>query len=467
MGIKVNLEQLEAQADSVSSSVDDIKNQLSNVQHQVQAFNDGNMSGAAIESAVSFISSTVVPIIVCTSDSLNTVAENSKKLVDSYISSVDTKSWSEDELQEKIDQLDQKIQANEQKIQDIKNKNQAKSDDEHFHKISSAPLVAVSAILEQQKQHYEEILEHLRTYAGESASLVKEINDTMLNGISAISSGYQGGRGANTFKEPDEFSLKEYIMGAVKQTLSEDAVEMIDKLGLSSRELAMYIALDRKERKAFKDKFKAKTDKIKEEIKKSKKYKNRIESKKALREKEDHLKMKDAEKEIHSKKRKLEKDKNRTKSMKKRGEKTGFPTRVSKNKYKKFFDKTNKQLKKIHMSEKATEYGKKLNKAANKLNNMTVVKKLNKVNRFLDGFESHNDVQKRKKAGMSYTASVGIELGSKAVGAAAGVAAGSIVGMIPVVGPIAAPIANSCASAIAEDLTEKQLTKWAKKGAKK
>ena len=91
MGIKVNLDQLEAQATSIKSATDDFKSQLDTVTQQLDSFNNADMSGASIEAVESFIARSINVTLAGTVALMEKASNNAQKLVDEYQAQVDSK----------------------------------------------------------------------------------------------------------------------------------------------------------------------------------------------------------------------------------------------------------------------------------------------------------------------------------------------------------------------------------------
>lgn len=449
MGIKVSLEQLKAQTDSIQSATDDLKSQLDTVTQQLDNFNDSNMSGASIESVENFITGPINITLVGSVNLLEKASKSAQKLVDEYQSQVDSKSWSEEELQTKIDQLTHLIQANETKIDQInqKKKEAEASHSKDSHSASTSVLEALGRSLNKQKDKYQEILDHLRTYAANSSTLIENIDTNILQAINVISTGYKGGTGKDAWDAKSQEDLFGKIASDVSTAgtmltwgsagtkasivlfdmIHTGLYDHVEAYGEAAEDWVKYLTeFTPSELKVFMKEFK-KQGNIKDKAKFVRQFKKKMANNKPTLDKHVTEKLDAKEKHAEVEAKKHEHPKTRV-------EKKEADTAAKKAKHIQHYNKGSKAVK-------------------------HVVASADLVGKGVTAFDKGYDIYQRTEHGESLAKATTKEVASLATGAVAGAVVQGAVSAIPIVGPIAGPIAGAYVSGKVEDYTEKQLDK--------
>ncbi len=155
MSIDMYLESARSQATSLSSiSAQCVQQNIELIKVLENFVAEEELKGHAYDSAKAHITSTVIPLIQGIVLYQESLAEDCQKFVNQYTSDVDSKSWRQVDLEEKIREADQKISSLRQLME-------TKSD----NKISAFLNLSVSiAVLEGAKQKLQKILISLLTF---------------------------------------------------------------------------------------------------------------------------------------------------------------------------------------------------------------------------------------------------------------------------------------------------------------
>lgn len=155
MSIDMYLESARSQANSLSSiSAQCVQQNIELIKVLENFVAEEELKGHAYDSAKAHITSTVIPLIQGIVLYQESLAEDCQKFVNQYTSDVDSKSWRQVDLEEKIREADQKISSLRQLME-------TKSD----NKISALLNLSVSiAVFEGVKQKLQKILISLLTY---------------------------------------------------------------------------------------------------------------------------------------------------------------------------------------------------------------------------------------------------------------------------------------------------------------
>lgn len=155
MSIDMYLESARSQATSLSSiSAQCVQQNMELIKVLENFVAEEELKGHAYDSAKAHITSTVIPLIQGIVLYQESLAEDCQKFVSQYTSDVDSKSWRQVDLEEKIREADQKISSLRQLME-------TKSD----NKISAFLNLSVSiAVFEGVKQKLQKILISLLTY---------------------------------------------------------------------------------------------------------------------------------------------------------------------------------------------------------------------------------------------------------------------------------------------------------------
>ncbi len=162
MSIDMYLESARSQATSLSSiSTQCVQQNIELIKVLENFVAEEELKGHAYDSAKAHITSTVIPLIQGIVLYQESLAEECQKFVSQYTSDVDSKSWRQVDLEEKIREADQKISNLRQLME-------TKSDD----KISAFLNLSLSiAVLEGAKQKLQKILISLLTFNAVSPTI--------------------------------------------------------------------------------------------------------------------------------------------------------------------------------------------------------------------------------------------------------------------------------------------------------
>ena len=162
MSIDMYLESARSQATSLSSiSTQCVQQNMELIKVLENFVAEEELKGHAYDSAKAHITSTVIPLIQGIVLYQESLAEECQKFVSQYTSDVDSKSWRQVDLEEKIREADQKISNLRQLME-------TKSDD----KISAFLNLSLSiAVLEGAKQKLQKILISLLTFNAVSPTI--------------------------------------------------------------------------------------------------------------------------------------------------------------------------------------------------------------------------------------------------------------------------------------------------------
>ena len=162
MSIDMYLESARSQANSLSSiSAQCVQQNIELIKVLENFVAEEELKGHAYDSAKAHITSTVIPLIQGIVLYQESLAEECQKFVSQYTSDVDSKSWRQVDLEEKIREADQKI-SNIQQLMETKSDN----------KISAFLNLSVSiAVFEGVKQKLQKILISLLTFNAVSPTI--------------------------------------------------------------------------------------------------------------------------------------------------------------------------------------------------------------------------------------------------------------------------------------------------------
>ena len=237
MSIDMYLESARSQATSLSSiSAQCVQQNIELIKVLENFVAEEELKGHAYDSAKAHITSTVIPLIQGIVLYQESLAEECQKFVSQYTSDVDSKSWRQVDLEEKIREADQKISSLRQLME-------TKSD----NKISALLNLSVSiAVFEGVKQKLQKILISLLTYNAVSPIIFLNSERYLLavqNGFAQVAQSWDAASG--TYLPPSngaDLSWKQTIsLGwqkrqAVLNKVKNPKVETLeDKLSKMSR----------------------------------------------------------------------------------------------------------------------------------------------------------------------------------------------------------------------------------------
>ena len=206
MGIDMYLEQSQLQSSSVATMCQSQMEAYQDLQSAIQKFSEDteNLKGDAYDSARSFFVSVLLPLSKGGQLYAETFSQAIKKLPEDYQSMVDSKSWREDDLLDKIRQEEQMIAY----LYEVNQSFSALSLDSE-KKGNNTELIRGH---QANKRIYETILKDLRVYDSYSGGLFDDLDsiDVQLSrGLAQIESSWDAKNGV--FKVPSDLTWANYL----------------------------------------------------------------------------------------------------------------------------------------------------------------------------------------------------------------------------------------------------------------
>ena len=206
MGIDMYLEQSQLQSSSVATMCQSQVEAYQDLQSAIQKFSEDkeSLKGDAYDSARSFFASVLLPLSKGGQLYAETFSQAIKKLPENYQSMVDSKSWREDDLLDKIRQEEQMIAY----LYEVNQSFSALSLDSE-KKGNNTELIRGH---QANKRIYETILKDLRAYDSYSGGLFDDLDsiDVQLGrGLAQIESSWDAKTGV--FKIPSDLTWVNYL----------------------------------------------------------------------------------------------------------------------------------------------------------------------------------------------------------------------------------------------------------------
>ena len=206
MGIDMYLEQSQLQSSSVATMCQSQVEAYQDLQSAIQKFSEDteSLKGDAYDSARSFFASVLLPLSKGGQLYAETFSQAIKKLPEDYQTMVDTKSWREDDLLDKIRQEEQMIAY----LYEVNQSFSALSLDSE-KKGNNTELIRGH---QANKRIYETILKDLRAYDSYSGGLFDDLDsiDVQLSrGLAQIESSWDAKQGV--FKVPSDLTWANYL----------------------------------------------------------------------------------------------------------------------------------------------------------------------------------------------------------------------------------------------------------------
>lgn len=178
MGLNMTLEQSQAQAESVASVSQAQIEGYQALQQAIQQFADDteSLTGKAYEAAKAYYRAVLLPLAQGGELYAEMLAKASAKLPENYQESVDTKSWSEEQLLEYIRQEEDLINQLDEINQSLSRLELPTTQKRQMQQGTVDLIRGHHA----NKRVYETILEDLRAYSTDSVSLFDELDDITL-----------------------------------------------------------------------------------------------------------------------------------------------------------------------------------------------------------------------------------------------------------------------------------------------
>ena len=210
MGIDMYLEQSQLQSSSVATMCQSQVEAYQGLQSAIQKFSEDteSLKGDAYNSARSFFASVLLPLSKGGQLYAETFSQAIKKLPEDYQSMVDSKSWREDDLLDKIRQEEQMIAYLDEVNQSL---SALTMDSEEKGRLRRSNVELMRGH-HANKRVYETILRDLRAYDSYSGGLFDELDsiDVQLSrGLAQIESSWDAKQGV--FKIPSDLTWANYL----------------------------------------------------------------------------------------------------------------------------------------------------------------------------------------------------------------------------------------------------------------
>ena len=210
MGIDMYLEQSQLQSSSVATMCQSQVEAYQGLQSAIQKFSEDteSLKGDAYNSARSFFASVLLPLSKGGQLYAETFSQAIKKLPEDYQTMVDSKSWREDDLLDKIRQEEQMIAYLDEVNQSLSSLTMDSEEKGRLRRSNVELMRGHHA----NKRVYETILSDLRSYDSYSGGLFDELDsiDVQLSrGLAQIESSWDAKNGV--FKVPSDLTWANYL----------------------------------------------------------------------------------------------------------------------------------------------------------------------------------------------------------------------------------------------------------------
>jgi len=210
MGIDMYLEQSQLQSSSVATMCQSQVEAYQDLQSAIQKFSEDteSLKGDAYDSARSFFASVLFPLSKGGQLYAETFSQAIKKLPEDYQTMVDSKSWREDDLLDKIRQEEQMIAYLDEVNQSLSSLTMDSEEKGRLRRSNVELMRGHHA----NKRVYETILRNLRAYDSYSGGLFDELDsiDVQLSrGLAQIESSWDAKTGV--FKIPSDLTWANYL----------------------------------------------------------------------------------------------------------------------------------------------------------------------------------------------------------------------------------------------------------------
>ena len=210
MGIDMYLEQSQLQSSSVATMCQSQVEAYQDLQSAIQKFSEDteSLKGDAYNSARSFFASVLLPLSKGGQLYAETFSQAIKKLPEDYQTMVDSKSWREDDLLDKIRQEEQMIAYLDEVNQSLSSLTMDSEEKGRLRRSNVELMRGHHA----NKRVYETILKDLRAYDSYSGGLFDELDsiDVQLSrGLAQIETSWDAKKGV--FKIPSDLTWANYL----------------------------------------------------------------------------------------------------------------------------------------------------------------------------------------------------------------------------------------------------------------
>lgn len=194
--VKVDLGAAKTQVSSIKKVCNALNDQVDQIQDAVEEFIDNDsLKGKGYQGAKEFGATVVINAWRAVRVAFEAVGKGADQMIKEYESSVDTKSWSDEELEDKIKTLQcDKAQLSAQiaALQDLtKMVSQNKGDTDNLNKTIQESNQAVGT-LDDQINHFKQIKQHLDEFSSKSSRFMNDAQSLIseaMTGISELNSG--------------------------------------------------------------------------------------------------------------------------------------------------------------------------------------------------------------------------------------------------------------------------------------
>lgn len=194
--VKVDLGAAKTQVSSIKKVCNALNDQVDQIQDAVEEFIDNDsLKGKGYQGAKEFGATVVINAWRAVRVAFEAVGKGADQMIKEYESSVDTKSWSDEELEDKIKTLQcDKAQLSVQiaALQDLtKMVSQNKGDTDNLNKTIQASNQVVGT-LDDQINHFKQIKQHLDEFSTKSSRFMNDAQSLIseaVTGISELNSG--------------------------------------------------------------------------------------------------------------------------------------------------------------------------------------------------------------------------------------------------------------------------------------
>ena len=210
MGIDMYLEQSQLQSSSVATMCQSQVEAYQDLQSAIQKFSEDteSLKGDTYNSARSFFASVLLPLSKGGQLYAETFSQAIKKLPEDYQTMVDSKSWREDDLLDKIRQEEQMIAYLDEVNQSLSSLTMDSEEKGRLRRSNAELMRGHHA----NKRVYETILKDLRAYDSYSGGLFDDLDsiDVQLSrGLAQIESSWDAKQGV--FKVPSDLTWANYL----------------------------------------------------------------------------------------------------------------------------------------------------------------------------------------------------------------------------------------------------------------
>lgn len=216
--VKVDLESAKAQIDSLQKTCNNLNDQVNQVQDAIEQFIDNDdLKGKGYQAAKEFGATVMINAWRAVRVAFEAVRKGASQMIENYKDTVDTKSWSDEELDEKIQTLEQHKSQLEQQVAMLNKLAKTltqKDNGELMKKMGQGVNKSIKAsnksidTLGDQIQHFKEIKQHLQEFDAKSSSFMADAQSLIsmaTKGISEINNGLNPKNGESTL--PDDGQL--------------------------------------------------------------------------------------------------------------------------------------------------------------------------------------------------------------------------------------------------------------------